>query len=157
MPDEGLIPALSCLMQDGGGLLVGTTDADGVPRATRGWGLRLDADGRLRVVVSADDPVILENLRNGTVALTAADVRTLRSAQLKGHVVSVEEPDEDDTTTAEEQTQAFFVGIVETDGHDMAVLEHIRPSRKVTVIVDVSSGFDQTPGPTAGDELEATR
>jgi hypothetical protein len=157
MPDDGLIPALSCLMHDGAGLLVGTADAEGVPRGTRGWGLRLDDDGRLRVTVSADDPAIVENLTDGLVALTAADVRTLRSAQLKGRVVAVEEPDEDDTTTAEDQVAAFFQGIVETDGHDTAVLQHILPSRQLTIVVDVASGFDQTPGPTAGDELGATR
>lgn len=157
MPDEGLIPALSCLMHEGGGLLVGTTDGAGVPRGTRGWGLRLDADGHLRVTVSADDPVIVENLSDGVVALTAADVRTLRSAQLKGRIVGVEEPDDIDRVVTDEQTATFLQAIVETDGYSPAVLRRIVPDRLLTIVVEVSSGFDQTPGPTAGVELGAAR
>lgn len=156
MADDGrFFPALAGLMDEGAGLLIGTSDPDGTPRATRGWGARLGADGRLRVTLSADDPVIVANLAGRTVAVTTASVRTLRSVQLKGAVVAVNDPDEADLAAIETQTEAFFRGIVETDGHAEHIVRRMLPDRFLAVVVDIGAGFDQTPGPTAGAALGA--
>lgn len=151
--DGPLFPAMSCLLDEGAGILVGTADADGTPRATRGWGARLDADGRLRVTMGADDPAVVANLPGRTVAVTAADVRTLRSVQLKGPVVDMCDPDDADLAAAEQQTDRFVGGIVETDGYPEHVIRRLLPDRFVSVVIDIGSGFDQTPGPTAGSAL----
>ena len=145
--------ALSCLVDDGVALLIGTSDADGLPRAGRAWGVRMD-DGRLRVVIGAEDPTLIANLDGRIVAVTGGEVRTLRSAQLKGRVVEVVEPDEEDVATADRQTELFQRGILETDGTEYTLTARLRADRLLTVVVEVTEGFDQTPGPAAGAPLE---
>lgn len=157
MADDGrFFPPLAGLMDEGAGLLIGTSDADGTPRAARGWSARLDGEGRLRVTVSADDPVVVANLADvadRTVAVTTASVRTLRSVQLKGPVVAVTEPDDDDRAAFAAHTDSFFRGIIETDGHAEHLVRRMLPDRCLAVVVDVGAGFDQTPGPHAGAAL----
>jgi len=152
MDGDDYFAALSCLLEDGVGLLIGTSDAGGVPRGGRGWGVRMDGQ-LLRVVISADDPKLVANLDQGHVAVTGADVRRLRSAQLKGCVVAVEEPDELDLAAADEHTAAFLTAILETDGTAYELTSRILPRRTLTVVVAVDDGFDQTPGPTAGARI----
>src|SRR5262245_30405123 len=89
----------SAFLHSGCGLLVGTIAGDGLPRASRAWGLSvMDAGSALvRVLVEDDDPVTMKNIRdNGRIAVTATSVRTHRSIQLKGRVVSTEDPTADD-------------------------------------------------------------
>jgi hypothetical protein len=156
MSGDGLFSALSTLVDQGAGLLVGTSDADGVPRATRGWGVRRDDNGAVRVVVSADDPLVVSNL-TGSIAVTAAEVRTLSSAQLKGRIVGVVEPDPTDREFVERQTTSFFDWVVAIDGNELELLQRLVPTRMLTVLIDVTDGFDQTPGPSAGSVLEDVR
>jgi hypothetical protein len=154
MADDGrFFPALACLMDEGAGLLIGTADADGTPRATRGWGVRLDADGRLRVIVGADDPTVVANLHDRVVAVTTASVRTLKSVQLKGPVLAIDDPDADDLAAVEAQTDQFVRGIVETDGYPEHIVRRLVPDRYLSIVIDVGAGFDQTPGPAAGAAL----
>jgi len=156
MSGDGLFSALSALVDQGAGLLVGTSDADRVPRATRGWGVRCDEAGTVRVVVSADDPLVVANL-TGSIAVTGAEIRTLSSAQLKGRVVDVVEPDPIDREVADRQTTSFFDAVVATDGDELEMLRRLVPTRMLTVLIDVTDGFDQTPGPSAGAVLEDVR
>ena len=156
MDGDDYFAALSCLLDDGVGLLIGTSDERHVPRAGRAWGVRM-VDQLLRAVISADDPNLVANLDQGRVAVTGADVRQLRSAQLKGRVVAVEEPDETDLATADEHTAAFLTAIMETDGTEYELTSRLLPRRMLTVVVDVEEGFDQTPGPTAGERISEPR
>ena len=149
MDGDDYFAALSCLLEDGVGLLIGTSDPRGVPRAGRGWGVRMD-DQFLRVVIGADDPILVANLDQGQVAVTGADVRRLRSAQLKGRVVAIGDPDDDDLAAADEHTAAFLTAILETDGTEYELTSRMLPRRMLTVVVEIDEGFDQTPGPTAG-------
>lgn len=149
MDGDDYYSALSCLLDDGVGLLIGTADAGGLPRAGRAWGVRMD-DDLLRVVIGADDPGLVANLEQGCVAVTGADVRRLRSAQLKGRVVAVVEPDEADLAASDEQTAAFLTAIFDTDGTEYELTSRMLPRRMLTVLVAVDEGFDQTPGPAAG-------
>lgn len=148
--------ALACLLDEGVGLLVGTCDPSGTPRAGRAWGVREDGD-TLRVVIGADDPTLLANLQGRVVAVTGADVRRLRSAQLKGEAIAIVEPDEDDLAVADEQTHAFLMAILDTDRTEYELTSRMLPRRMLTVVLRVNEGFDQTPGPSAGSPLvEAT-
>jgi hypothetical protein len=133
-------------------LVVGTVAADGEPRATRAWAACVvDADRRrLRVLVGADDPVSVANLANGRIALTGANVRTLRSAQLKGRVVRTEPPTTADLDLVAESSAAFFRAIHETDGNPLEIVERLHPAEVIAVEVDVEELFDQSPGPAAG-------
>lgn len=152
MSGDGYFEALSSMLDSGVGLLVGTCDASGVPRAGRAWGIRPDGD-RVRVVVGADDPILIANADQRVVAITGADVRNLRSTQLKGRVVVITEPDEADLAVADANTDCFLTAIRETDGTPYELTSRLLPRRMVTIVIDVSAGFDQTPGPEAGSPL----
>ncbi len=156
MSCSGLSTVLSPLIEQGAGLLLGTSDHQGVPRATRAWGARALGPTVLRVTFSADDPVVVDNVRRGVVAITSADVRTLRSAQIKGRVLRVEPPTEDDLDVAAAQTDDFFRAVHEVDGNDLDLLRRLLPTKMLSVDVELSEGFDQTPGPAAGDALPPT-
>ncbi len=90
-------------LQSGCALVVGTVGEDGVPLASRGWGLDVDAGERsARLLLPAVDPALRNTIsRDSRIAVTATNVRTLRSVQLKGLVRDVEpvtEADRDDAT-----------------------------------------------------------
>jgi hypothetical protein len=147
---------LTAMIEDGAGLVVGTVGDDGEPRATRAWSVTLvDPDERrVRVVVSADDEVTVANLRVGTtMALNGADVRTLRSVQLKGRVVAVEAAGPDDLDSARDQSERFLQAVHDTDGNPLEQLRRILPIEVVVVEVVVVEMYDQTPGPDAGGAL----
>lgn len=149
---------LTSMIEDGAGLVVGTVGADDEPRATRAWSaVVVDAAARrLRVVVSADDPVSVANLRpDAVVALNGADVRTFRSVQLKGRVVVVEPPGPDDLDTTREQSERFLHEVHATDGNPIELLRRILPIEVVVVELEIDEMYDQTPGPDAGGPLVA--
>lgn len=154
--DGGFAAPLLSIIDDGVGLLLGTTDHDDVPRGARAWGVRVVGDRRLRVVFSADDEIVVANAADGMVAITGAEVRFLRSAQLKGRSVCVDEPNADDLEVAAEQTELFFRAVHETDKNNLDMLRRLLPTRMLAVEIEVCEAFDQTPGPTAGTALGAT-
>src|SRR5688572_3772270 len=83
------------LIDGGASLVVGTVSSDGQPRAGRAWASRIVEwePLRIRLVMALDDEVTVENVAPGAiVAVTGADVRTLRSVQLKGCVRLIEPP-----------------------------------------------------------------
>jgi len=140
------------ILEAGTSLIVGTVGTDGEPRATRAFALTV-VDGttnRVRVVISADDPVVVDHLQTGRIAVTAADVRTLRSAQLKGRIASVDAPADADRALLVEHSESFFRAISEIDGHDVVVSRQLLPLDVVCVEMIVDELYDQTPGPTAG-------
>lgn len=155
-------PETVAFLETGCALLVGTTDPDGAPVATRGWGCRVveQATGRarLRVVLAADDPRGVEHgVVGDRVAVTATSVRTLRSVQLKGRVVAMEPATAADDEVAEAYCEAFFTDITETDGTPRAVLERMRPVGHLVWVTELDEVYDQTPGPAAGRALPAAR
>jgi hypothetical protein len=146
---------LITLTTAGASTVVGTADRSGAPRATRGWAILTTGDRRVRVTMSADDPTSVANLDGGMIAITVCDVRTLRARQLKGRVVSTGAPTPADLDLVEEQTAVFFRAVHETDGNPLEMLERFRPATMLTVDVEVTDVFDQTPGPIAGSVVEA--
>lgn len=149
----GFASPLLSLVDKGVGLLLGTVDDHDVPRGTRAWGIRVVGDGVLRVTFGADDETVVANATDGVVAITGADVRDLQSAQLKGRVRAVTEPDATDLEVAAMQTELFFQAIHETDLHDLDILRRILPTRMMSAEVEIIDAFDQTPGPAAGTPL----
>lgn len=141
----------------GCGLIVGTVSADGEPRATRAWGARVvDPDTRrVRVLMGADDPVSVANLAVGRIALNGANVRTLRSVQLKGRVVTSGPPTEDDLALVDASTHEFFRAIHETDGIAYELVARLQAAEVIAVEFDVEEMYDQSPGPAAGTPVHA--
>ena len=138
---------------------MGTASPDGEPHAGRGWGLDVLDDSEaptVRVLVDARDPVTIANLAaGGAVAITAADIRTLRSIQMKGRSLGVDPPDPGDAERAGRYCDAFMIDIMETDGTPRDLLERIVPEGFVPCRVVVEDRFDQTPGPGSGERIES--
>jgi hypothetical protein len=146
----------AAFLQGGCALIVATVSPDGEPYATRGWGLTLLPDDAVRLLLAADDAVTIGlAAAGGALAVTAADVRTLRSVQLKGQAVGVEPAATDDTARAARYCDAFFTDIEETDGTPRAQCDRLMPAGYVACTIAVDAVFDQTPGPGAGASLGA--
>jgi hypothetical protein len=144
------------LLEGGGALIVGVVAPDGEPYATRGWGLAIlpGDDLRVRLLVADDDTVALDNLGAGArFAITAADVPTLRSVQLKGRSSGLDPATGDDRARAARYVDAFFGDIVATDGTPRRVLDRVTPRGYVGCVVAVDEVYDQTPGPQAGGAM----
>jgi hypothetical protein len=146
-------------LESGCALIVGTVAPDGAPYASRGWGLTVLSQDphRVRLLLATTDARTLGHLGAGQpVAITATDVRTLRSMQLKGRSDGIQAETEHDRLRAERFIDAFFTDIVETDGSPRPVLEQMIPSGYSSCVVTVEELYDQTPGPEAGAPLQAT-
>lgn len=154
-----LDPELVELLGPGSSIVVATAGPDGEPRATRGWAVRVadPATDRVRVVMTADDPVSVGNLTGGWIAVTGADVRTLRSAQVKGKVAVVEPPTADDLARLADDSELFFAEIHATDGNPMELLRRLLPHDVVAVELVVDEQYDQSPGPVAGAAVGGAR
>jgi hypothetical protein len=148
---------LTTIVESGAGLVVGTVSADGVPRVDRAWAASVvDAEQRrIRFVMSADDPAVVDNLQSGRVALNGAEVSTYQSVQLKGRPVVVEIPTAADVELARRQSDTFFDAVHRIDGNPMELLRRMLPHEMVAVEMIVEETFDQTPGPAAGTALPA--
>ncbi len=146
---------LMTILESGAGLVVGTVSTDGEPRADRAWAAAVvDADTRrIRFVMSADDPAVVDNLQSGAVSLTGAEASTYQSVQLKGRPVAVETPTTADVELARLQSETFFEAVHRTDGNPVEALRRMLPHRMVAVEMLVEETFDQTPGPSAGTAL----
>ena len=150
--------ATSAFLLTGCSLIVGALTPDGEPFATRGWGLRVaGGDDHVRVVVGAADVARLE-LEGGAgrrIAVTGADVPTLRSVQLKGEVQALDAVDEADRVQHHSFCDQFFADVHRTDGTARHLMERLVPADLVVLVVRVTELFDQTPGPRAGQPLTA--
>ena len=149
----------TCLMLDeemvaflhgGCALIVCTFDEEGAPFASRAWGLTVlcaeGAEGAVRVRLLVTPDVLTE----GRIAITATDVPTLRSLQLKGHIADVDAMTEADLAKSEQYIDDFYDDIVSTDHIPRDLLERVRPNQFVVCTVVVEELYDQTPGPRAG-------
>jgi hypothetical protein len=157
--DRQLSESLDAMLELGSALIVATVAPDGEPRAGRAsaWSVVDAAARRIRVAVGADDPAMVANLRAGVaggyVAITGADVATLRSVQLKGRVVAVEAPSQDELDLVARHTDVFVGKIHVTDGHSPEVVRRFLPTALTMVELVVEEAYDQTPGPSAGAVL----
>jgi hypothetical protein len=146
----------TAFLEGGCSLVIGSVGADGAPTASRGWGLTMLSRerGECRLLLDAAAERFIDNLhRTGVIAVTAADVPTLRSIQLKGVVTDIEPATDADRDRADQYTCAFFDDIEHTDGTDRRVLEHMRPREFVASLATFDRIYDQTPGPSAGAAL----
>lgn len=149
---DGFDPTRIAMLAAGSGLIVGSVTLDGDPHAVRAWSARiLDPPGRrIRIAVAADDPLTVPSIDGRSVAVTAADVRSVESIQLKGTATAVGPPDPPDLELLAEQSEAFLRTIEETDGDPVEFLRRLIPNTVEMVEVVVSEVYDQTPGPSAG-------
>jgi hypothetical protein len=142
-------------LQSGCALIVGTVGAAGVPLASRGWGLDIDAEelsGRL--LLASDDPVLREHLAStARLAVTGASVRTLRSVQLKGSVRDVEPATDADRERSRRYCDELFGDIVAVDHAERWQTQRLEPADLIACRFGIDEVFDQTPGFAAGTRL----
>ena len=141
-------------LESGCGLLVATVSPEGEPHASRGWGLDvqdLGAPARLRLLLDADDERTLEHVRaGGAIAITAANVLTLRSIQLKGRALGSDGDIPDDPGRVERYVREFHADVHATDHVTWELFQQFFPASCIACLVDIDDVFDQTPGPGAG-------
>jgi hypothetical protein len=141
-------------------LIVALVSEDGVPYATRGWGLTVlqDQPLRVRLLLGEDDAPELEAAgRDGRgIAVTAADPVTLHAVQMKGRAGVVEDATPADRATVTDYCDSFFGAVQEVDGTDREFLERLVPPDFVACTVAIDELYDQTPGPGAGAALRPT-
>ncbi|OWY60915.1 hypothetical protein B7486_66605, partial [cyanobacterium TDX16] len=140
-------------LRSGCALIVGSASHDRQPLASRGWGIpALDPDGgQVTVLLDDEDDQARENLAAGArVAVTATDVQTLRSLQLKGTVLAVEPAAPEDPKVVRAYCDEFFGDVEAVDGMPRDILERMLPAGWFRCRVQVEATFDQTPGPSAG-------
>ena len=150
---------IASFCQSGVGIAVASRDAAGWPVLTRGRGCRIDADGRVRLILRAGSaaPLLAAVAAGGPVAATFSQPGSHRSIQLKADRGAVREAEPQDASAADAQATVFrdllvaaaypeiFVDVYCGDGgQPVAVLEFM-PAR----------AFVQTPGPGAGCALDA--
>ena len=143
---------------ESGALIVGTVGPDGAPWAARGWGLDvLEGGARVRLLLPADDVVLLGHLASGApVAITAADVETLQAVQLKGRADGLAAATDDDRARSRRYTDGYHGAVLEVDDVPVELMERQVPVDLVRCEVAVDGVFDQTPGPGAGAAITGT-
>jgi hypothetical protein len=152
---------LTAFLESGCSTIVGVLGPSGEPFATRGWGTEVlsDAVPRLRLLVSAGAfASIGRRAGDGdafAIALTGADVRTLRSVQVKGTAHDLEPPTAADLERSEAFCTAFFADVQAVDGIGASLMRRLVPSDLLACTVAVAELYDQTPGPGAGAPLGA--
>jgi hypothetical protein len=105
--------------------------------------------------MDAGDARSASNLaETGAIAITAGDVRTLRSIQLKGHARDRESASVRDRYWSDRFCDLFFTAVHESDGVPRVFLERLRPLELVAWTVHVEELYDQTPGPRAGNAIK---
>lgn len=141
-------------MESGCALILASVGPDLEPHASRGWGLDVVDEHRVRLLVAADDERLHAHIgANGAIAVTASSVRTLRSIQMKGRATGPEPGTDADAARMQRYLDEFFADVETTDGVPPALLQRIVPAELVAYVVDVEAMFDQTPGPNAGSAI----
>lgn len=146
-------------VEGGCALIVGVTLPDGAPYATRGWGLQVRSAGQglVRLLLAASDTERLPGVfDDAPIAVTGADVPTLRSLQLKGRTVALEPATVEDIERMERYCDGFFGDVERVDGTPRDVMQRLVPARFVACAIQVDTFFDQTPGPGAGAAVTAS-
>lgn len=143
------------LLESGCAAIVGTVDRSGAPEATRAWGIDVAPGGaRVRLLLAAAATVTLENVEaTRVIAVTATDVETLRSVQMKGSTLTCEPATARDDARAQRFVDEFAAAIAARDGTPTTLVRRLVPARFVVVDMAVAEMFDQTPGPSAGTSL----
>jgi hypothetical protein len=156
--DDSPAPDLDAFLESGCSSIVGLVTATGEPFATRAWGTKvIDEPFRLRVLVGAGQlaaagrgPTLDEPF---AIAVTGADVRTLRSVQVKGTTVALEPAGAEDIERSARYCDEFAEAVQETDGVRRELMDRLVPLDLIACTVEVAEVFDQTPGPGAGARI----
>ena len=146
------------LLEEGNALIVGFTQADGAPHATRGYGLDIEPSSNTAQLLMSEPDAVGFGLRPGDtpsvpIAVTAANIRTLASVQVKGVLLAISSATDADHARKDRYCDAFTNAIHEVDGIPLEIAERWRPTTVVRCQITLEEMFVQTPGPGAGQSL----
>lgn len=148
---------LRSFIESGVAVVAATADHEGRPHVAFAWGPRVLDDGR-RVAFCLEAEragQVLEDAQPGSaLAITFGHPTTYRSVQLKGTTSASSPATEEDSARAAAH-QDDFLSATALVGDDPTVIRACWNGDEplVRVEMDVARAFDQTPGPTAGQEL----
>ena len=149
------VSALVEASDSGWAMIIGTVDSAGQPWAGRAWSVRYEGKGVMRVAIDGQDPAVGDCLADGAyVAVTAADVETLDSIQLKGRSIGVEPAKRADLAGVGRNVERLLGAIEDTDGLSRKIVSRFVPGEYAICRVRCSAVFDQSPGPSAGAALQ---
>ena len=144
---------LAAFIESGVGMVGASAGDDAVPEAFRVWGVSWDPDGHLRALISADATRTLATVKPGAwLSLTFVDM-SMRSVQVKGHVVSGPELPGLAEVEVMRRYRTKLIGAFESRGVPLLLIDAIRPLAAFAVTVAVEELYDQTPGPKAGARI----
>jgi hypothetical protein len=137
-------------------VIVGSRDAQHRPHVMRAVGCRVSPDRRrisVFLIASSSQAVLADLRENGLIAVVFSEPTTHRTAQFKGSDAVVAPLEPGDADTVADYLQRFIAEIGQigfTAEVARTMLGHA-PDDLVAVHFTPSAGFEQTPGPTAGD------
>ncbi|MBK0400966.1 hypothetical protein H0I76_17340 [Limibaculum sp. M0105] len=152
-----LTTELAEFCQSGISVVLASCDGGGRPVVARGLACRIDADGRVRVMLREEPnlPFLKAIAAGASVAATFTKPHSHRSIQLKGTHAEIFRPAPLDGPAAFMQTSAFRDELVSV-GHSEAFsagYTHFEPHELAAIEFLPESAFVQTPGPSAGSAL----
>ena len=149
---------LGDLVRNAVAVVVATRDAELRPELSRAWGPCLSDDGaRLTVCVrAAPGSTMARNLEPGSpVAATLARLTSHTTVQLKGTVVEVGAPTPERLDAVHEHIAGFVAETAEVGVPEAVARELVGTDLTdlMTVTIEITERFDETPGPGAGRPL----
>jgi hypothetical protein len=142
-------------LEGGPSFIVGTSVDGRTPFAARAWGLMVVGPDEQLVRLLAGTRDTDRFVVDTPIAVTAADVPTLRSLQLKGRLLEIEPATDRDLAFFEHHCDLFIGDVMRIDGTPRELLQLMTPARLSACTIQVESIFDQTPGPGAGAPIVA--
>lgn len=139
------------LIASGPAVMVASRDAELRPEIARGWGpVVLDRGAAVRVcLIAPPGAPTRDNLaENGQVAMNCTLPSSYRALQVKGVVLELGDPTEEDLQRAREHAVRFVAETVKVGAP--APGEHYVAAVDLAVTFAAQAVFDQTPGPAAG-------
>jgi hypothetical protein len=136
-------------------VIVATRDGELRPELSRAWGPALSEDGeRLTVCVeAAPGSAMARNLESGSPATAmVARLASHTSVQLKGAVVEVARPTQDQLDTVSRHVDGFVAETAVIGVPEPLARAFVGPDL-LTVTIAVTERFDETPGAGAGRPL----
>jgi len=154
-----LPPALVPFLEGGNSLLVGTCDAQRMPQVARAVGVKVSADRDKLTLFLPERSATRALCALGQVpliAMTASEPPTHRTVQIKGKVLALRHPTDDEQAWVLSYPDRF-ADVVAYAGLARATVKrlHVWPARAVDI--EITHVFDQTPGPQAGGPLDLQR
>ena len=148
----------AAFMQSGVSMSLGARDLDLRPSVTRGLGCRVLAGGEVRVFVDASlsQDLLRDVESTHQVAVVFSDIVSHRTLQVKATDAHARALDAADRQAIEAYL-ARFTEVVVGMGYPASVPRALlggETDERIAIVLHPHEGFEQTPGPQAGQRLE---